>query len=177
MLAILGAMPLVRLRSSCWRTCLRAAVAFAISALIALPRLAAAQEGGRTVWDGVYSEAQADRGRTAYARHCASCHAADLSGSLEARPLAGARFMQDWSEDTVDTLYTRIRNLMPFDDPATLADDIYLDSVAYILQFNGFPPGELDLDPQETLAPVIAAATEIAGIRQWLGRDEPDVRT
>ena len=37
--------------------------------------------------------------------------------------------------------------------------------------------GELDLDPQETLAPVIAAATEIAGIRRWLGRDEPDVRT
>ena len=37
--------------------------------------------------------------------------------------------------------------------------------------------GELDLDPQEALAPVIAAATEIAGIRESLGRDEPDVRT
>ena len=37
--------------------------------------------------------------------------------------------------------------------------------------------GELDLDPQEALAPVIAAAAGIAGIREWLGRDEPDVRT
>ena len=37
--------------------------------------------------------------------------------------------------------------------------------------------GELDLDPQETLAPVIAAAAEIAGIRARLGRDGPDVRT
>ena len=37
--------------------------------------------------------------------------------------------------------------------------------------------GELRLDPQEALAPVIAAATEIAGIRESLGRDEPDVRT
>ncbi len=37
--------------------------------------------------------------------------------------------------------------------------------------------GELDLDPQETLAPVIVAAAEIAGVREWLGRDEPDVRT
>ena len=37
--------------------------------------------------------------------------------------------------------------------------------------------GELDLDPQEALASVIAVVTEIAGIRQWLGRDEPDVRT
>ena len=126
----------------------RIAAALALGAALALPDPAASQDGGRTVWDGVYSEAQAERGRTAYARHCASCHAADLSGSLEARPLAGARFMQDWSEDTVDTLYTRIRNLMPFDDPATLPDAVYLESVAFILQYNGFPPGEHDLDPE-----------------------------
>ena len=37
--------------------------------------------------------------------------------------------------------------------------------------------GKLDLDPQEALTSIIAAVTEIAGIRQWLGRDEPDVRT
>ena len=37
--------------------------------------------------------------------------------------------------------------------------------------------GELSLDPQEALAPVIAAAAEIAGIRARLGRDGPDVRT
>ena len=37
--------------------------------------------------------------------------------------------------------------------------------------------GELGLDPQEALAPVIAAAEEIAGIRARLGRDVPDVRT
>ena len=37
--------------------------------------------------------------------------------------------------------------------------------------------GELDLDPQEALAPVIAAAAEIAGIHARLGRDGPDVRT
>lgn len=130
------------------RTASRVAAALAIGAALALPPPAAAQGDGRTVWDGVYSEAQAERGRTAYARHCASCHAADLSGSLEARPLAGSRFMQDWSEDTVDTLYTRVRNLMPFDDPATLPDEIYLDSVAFILQYNGFPAGAGDLDPE-----------------------------
>ena len=37
--------------------------------------------------------------------------------------------------------------------------------------------GELHLDPQQTLAPVIAAAVEIAGIRARLGRETPDVRT
>ena len=37
--------------------------------------------------------------------------------------------------------------------------------------------GELDLAPQQALAPVITAATEIAGIRARLGHAEPDVRT
>ena len=37
--------------------------------------------------------------------------------------------------------------------------------------------GKLDLDPQEALTSVIAAVAGIAGIRRWLGRDEPDVRT
>ena len=36
---------------------------------------------------------------------------------------------------------------------------------------------DLSLDPQEALAPVAAAAAEIAGIRARLGRDAPDVRT
>jgi len=37
--------------------------------------------------------------------------------------------------------------------------------------------GELGLDPQQALAPVISAAGEIAGVRARLGRDGPDVRT
>ena len=37
--------------------------------------------------------------------------------------------------------------------------------------------GELDLDPQQALAPVTAAAAEIADFRARLGRDAPDVRT
>ena len=37
--------------------------------------------------------------------------------------------------------------------------------------------GALGLDPQEALAPVIAAAAEIAGIHVRLGRTAPDVRT
>ena len=108
---------------------------------------AAAQENRATVWDGIYTAEQAARGRIVYDRHCGACHRPDLSGSDEARPLAGARFMQDWREDTLHTLFTRIRSLMPFNEPATLSEHAYLDSVAYILQFNGFPPGERELTP------------------------------
>jgi phosphoglucomutase len=38
-------------------------------------------------------------------------------------------------------------------------------------------PARLGLPVEEALAPVIAAAEELAGIREWTGREEPDVRT
>lgn len=113
----------------------------------AAPRAAAQETPGErvTVWDGVYTAEQAARGRAVYDSFCASCHGADLSGSSEARPLAGERFMQDWSEDHLGNLFTRIQRLMPYDDPGALDADAYLDSLAYILEFNGFPAGSAAL--------------------------------
>ena len=106
---------------------------------------AGAQESGTTVWDGVYTAEQAERGEAVYKSHCLSCHQADFSGTEEASPLSGDAFMQAWREDTVGNLYTRVRNLMPFDEPASLSDDAYVDSVAYLLQVNGFPAGPREL--------------------------------
>ena len=125
------------------------AAAVALPFVTAWPGALEAQAGqdGRTVWDGVYTAEQAARGKVVYDTSCGACHLPDMSGSDEARPLAGDRFMQDWREDTLHTLFVRIRNLMPFDEPATLNEDAYLDSVAYILEFNGFPPGDGELTP------------------------------
>lgn len=36
---------------------------------------------------------------------------------------------------------------MPFDDPSTLSDDVYIDIVAYLLQVNAFPAGTDELKP------------------------------
>ena len=121
-----------------------AAVVAAVS-LGGPPEAQAEQEERTTVWDGVYTAEQAARGKVVYDSNCGACHLPDMSGSDEARPLAGERFMQDWREDTLHTLFVRIRNLMPFDEPATLTEEAYLDSVAYILEFNGFPPGDREL--------------------------------
>ena len=104
-----------------------------------------AQENPTTVWDGVYTAEQAERGEAVYKSHCLSCHQADFSGTEEASALSGDAFMASWREDTVGNLYTRTRNLMPFDEPASLSDDAYLDSVAYLLQVNGFPAGSREL--------------------------------
>ena len=115
--------------------------------LLGSPDAHASQEDRTTVWDGVYTAEQAARGKLVYDGNCGACHLPDMSGSDEARPLAGERFMQDWREDTLHTLFVRIRNLMPFDEPATLTEAAYLDSVAYILEFNGFPAGDRELKP------------------------------
>jgi cytochrome c553 len=96
-----------------------------------------------TVWDGVYSPAQAERGKSAYAAKCGACHKDDLTGYDGA--LKGNRFMDHWREDSLEGLYKTIKSTMPRGAPASLEDAVYLDILAYILQSNEFPsgPGEL----------------------------------
>ena len=98
----------------------------------------------KTVWDGVYTNSQANRGKSGYATNCASCHAADLTGDL-AQPLVGEVFWKFSEADTMHGLFSRIRSSMPRSNPSSLHDESYLDIIAYILQVNGFPPGNKEL--------------------------------
>ena len=52
-------------------------------------RGAVAAQGAKSQWDGVYTEAQAKRGETAYSELCASCHGPDLTGGEMAPGLTG----------------------------------------------------------------------------------------
>ncbi len=49
----------------------------------------------RTVRDGVFSRAQAERGQALYAQRCALCHGAALQG-VNAPPLVGSVFVGRW---------------------------------------------------------------------------------
>jgi cytochrome c5 len=99
----------------------------------------------KTVWDGVFSEDQASRGRASYNASCATCHRTDLTGYESA--LKGQKFMDRWREDALESLYSNIKRSMPRNAPGTLETATYLDIVAYILQQNGFPAGAWDLSP------------------------------
>src|SRR5579859_2068266 len=55
----------------------------------------------RTVWDGVYTEAQAARGLAAFAPNCAGCHALAAEGKA---PLAGDPFWKSFAQKTVGDL-------------------------------------------------------------------------
>lgn len=47
------------------------------------------QSASRSVWDGVFSEAQAKRGEALFNENCVSCHGPMLEGDGEAPPLSG----------------------------------------------------------------------------------------
>src|SRR6267142_723019 len=68
---------------------------------------------GLTVWDGVYTEEQARRGRAEYIRACASCHAEDLRGNGTAPSLVEESFSFLYDDTTVGELFGRIRTLLP----------------------------------------------------------------
>jgi cytochrome c len=103
-------------------------------------------------WDGVYSDAQAERGHTLYTQNCARCHGADLSGTFEIPPLVG-RFMPYWSGSTLDVLFDYISTAMPLGRPGSLSPAVNADILAFILKSNNFPAGtkELSADGLKTI--------------------------
>jgi mono/diheme cytochrome c family protein len=118
----------------------------ALLAVAALAASALAQDGRRTVWDGVFTDEQAARGKEQYTRSCASCHAADLRGSSTAPSLVEESFAFQWGDTSVGELFERIRTLMPSDRPNSLSAQAYRDVVAFLLQSNKYPAGAKELD-------------------------------
>jgi mono/diheme cytochrome c family protein len=97
-----------------------------------------------SVWDGVYMQEQAGRGKALYDKNCASCHGKALDG-ISAPALTGMEFMGSWDGLTADDLFERIQTAMPADDPGRLSRTQTADLVAFLLTFNGFPAGQKEL--------------------------------
>ena len=118
--------------------------------MLAAP-VAARQESRRTIWDGVFSDAQAARGQGAYARACATCHAEDLLGAGNAPALVGEPFLGRFDQATTDDVVQVIRQTMPQEAPDSLGAETYVDIVSYLLKANGSPAGAADL-PSDRMA-------------------------
>ncbi len=102
----------------------------------------------RSVWDGVYTEEQAQRGEPLYRANCASCHGDTLKGSGETPALSGGPFMANWNGLTLGDLFERIRRTMPQDKPGRLNRQYKADILAYVLKVNKFPTGKTELEHQ-----------------------------
>ena len=97
-----------------------------------------------SIWDGVYTDAQADRGHTAYMQNCSRCHGATLMGTFEIPPLVG-RIMPYYAGSSLETFFDYISTAMPLDHPGSLSPGANADIVAYILKSNDVPSGAKEL--------------------------------
>jgi S-disulfanyl-L-cysteine oxidoreductase SoxD len=118
-------------------------IAFCALPLAGCLVLAAAQQ--RTVWDGIYTDAQAERGRASYQQSCVGCHREDLRGDNTAPSLVGESFTFLWGDMEVGELSARIQKVMPPDRPGSVPAQTCIDIVAFILEKNAFPAGNQEL--------------------------------
>lgn len=122
-----------------------AAVAvFGLAAAVVSSAVSASAQG-KTVWDGVYTAAQAKRGEQFFAQRCAQCHSADLRGSDLAPALMGEAFAANWDDMRLDSLFEIMRATMPQDQPGGMPRELMVDVLAFMLQRGGFPAGATEL--------------------------------
>jgi S-disulfanyl-L-cysteine oxidoreductase SoxD len=107
--------------------------------------MAAQAAQGRTVWDGVYTDAQAERATAIFGSTCANCHTLTSEGN---RPLSGDKFWEGFTQKSVGDLLTFVSTSMPNNNPGTLPAATYNDLVALILKSNGFPAGMDEVTPE-----------------------------
>jgi cytochrome c len=123
---------------------------------------ATAQDGKKTVWDGIYTVEQAKRGEQAFARACSYCHGSELDGGDDPNgpALRGPFFFRQWHDLTVAELFTFISQQMPQSDPGSLTPQTYIDIISFVFQANKMPAGDTELPPvRETLEHVLITQT------------------
>lgn len=100
---------------------------------------------GGTVWDGIFTEEQQQRGEAAYLASCAACHNTNLRGSPGGPGIAGGRFSFNWNDRPVGELLAYIQQNMPIGQAGSLSAGTYADILSHILHENGYPAGDSEL--------------------------------
>jgi S-disulfanyl-L-cysteine oxidoreductase SoxD len=138
----------------------RVLIVFAIvvvgAAVTAVPESAFTAQN-KTVWDGIYTEEQAERGARSFTTYCVRCHGGAANDGEEGRSLAGEPFWKSFRESTVDHLLDYVSRNMPNGAGGTLGANVYADVVAFILSRNALPPGTSELTKDSAVGVQIIA--------------------
>jgi S-disulfanyl-L-cysteine oxidoreductase SoxD len=105
-----------------------------------------------SVWSGVYTAAQNQRGQEIHAAVCVMCHGAQLNGAGQPEmppspAIARAPLLRKFSGQSVAALFVVVRHTMPPDAPGTLTDQQTIDAIAHMLAVSGMPAGQRELPP------------------------------
>jgi alcohol dehydrogenase (cytochrome c) len=105
---------------------------------------------GAAAGEGAFSGVQAAAGKAVYDRACAACHGADFQPAGGVPPVKGAAFLANWSDQTLAELLAKVRT-MPPGAAGSLSSADYLAVTSYLLEINGFPPGQAQPGEQTRL--------------------------
>ena len=117
-----------------------------------------------SVWSGVYTAAQNQRGEELHSAVCAVCHGARLNGAGQPEmppspAIARAAFLRKWAGRNVAALLIYVRHTMPPDAPGTLTDQHSIDAIAHMFAVSGMPAGDRELPPDaNALANIVIEA-------------------
>jgi mono/diheme cytochrome c family protein len=109
-----------------------------------------AQAPEKTTNSGVYTAAQAERGKKAFGEKCTACH--------EPSRFSGEAFAESWNGKALKELWDVASGTMPEDNPGSLKQEEYADILAYFLSLNEYPAGDAELQPGA--APMAAIKVE-----------------
>ena len=114
-------------------------VLFSTTALALLVSAAAVngQAPTKTTNSGVYTAAQAERGKKLFEAKCTACH--------DTARFTGDTFLEAWDGKPMKDVWDIASGTMPEDNPGSLQQQEYGDILAYFLHLNAFPTGETEL--------------------------------
>ncbi len=119
-----------------------------------------------SVWSGVYTAAQNQRGAELHSAVCVMCHGPQLNGAGQPEmppspAIARASFIRKWAGRNVAALFIYIRQTMPPDSPGTLTDQQTLDAIAHMFAVSNMPAGERELPlDRKALANIVIEAQQ-----------------
>jgi len=113
-------------------------------ALLGTAYTAVQAQGPQSVNDGIYTAAQAERGKMVYSTTCAGCHGEKADGGAAGPTLTGPDFTNGYKDGSAGALLNKISQDMPSNAPGSLDAQQYADVFAYILSINKYPAGETE---------------------------------
>jgi len=125
---------------------IRIAIALCLTAAGIAATTVEAQDAPHSVWVGVYTAVQAQRGAQVFATQCVACHGENLAGDgAEVPALTGKMFLYKWDSLALQSLFDLIHTAMPLSNPGSLSGQETADLTAYILSMNQIPAGATEL--------------------------------